>query len=184
MLETQVQFLSQEDSPGEGNGYSLQYSWPENSLDRGAWWATVHGVEKRGLTNTFFPWDKFLLHQTLLWGTVCRYIMSSNRNFRITVLDPDKPQYCDFQNFKNLPVSMWVVTCLWTLTTTPSPKPKELPVSQDHNPLRPLLFFVHNSRFQCFKDKNVNKQENTTVTHNQEKNQLTKIDGSHNRITK
>ena len=30
-------------SPGEGNGYPLQYSCLENSMDRGAWWATVHG---------------------------------------------------------------------------------------------------------------------------------------------
>ena len=30
--------------PGEGNGNSLQYSCLENSTDRGAWWATVHGV--------------------------------------------------------------------------------------------------------------------------------------------
>ena len=28
-------------SPGEGNGNPLQYSCLENSLDRGAWWATV-----------------------------------------------------------------------------------------------------------------------------------------------
>ena len=31
-------------SPGEGNGNPLQYSCLENSKDRGAWWATVHGV--------------------------------------------------------------------------------------------------------------------------------------------
>jgi len=31
-------------SPGEGNGYSLQYSCLENPMDRGAWWATVHRV--------------------------------------------------------------------------------------------------------------------------------------------
>ncbi|KAI4547953.1 hypothetical protein MG293_000283 [Ovis ammon polii] len=30
--------------PGEGNGNSLQYSCLENSMDRGAWWATVHGA--------------------------------------------------------------------------------------------------------------------------------------------
>ena len=30
----------------EGNGYPLQYSCLENSMDRGAWWATVHGVTK------------------------------------------------------------------------------------------------------------------------------------------
>ena len=32
--------------PGEGNGYPLQYSCLENSMDRGAWQATVHGVTK------------------------------------------------------------------------------------------------------------------------------------------
>ena len=33
-------------SPGEGNGYLLQHSCLENSMDRGAWWAIVHGVTK------------------------------------------------------------------------------------------------------------------------------------------
>ena len=33
-------------SPGEGNSYPLQYSCPENSMDRGAWQVTVHGVAK------------------------------------------------------------------------------------------------------------------------------------------
>ena len=33
-------------SPGERNGYSFQYSCLENSMDRGAWRATVHGVAK------------------------------------------------------------------------------------------------------------------------------------------
>ena len=33
-------------SPGEGNGNPLQYSCLEKPMDRGAWWATVHGVEK------------------------------------------------------------------------------------------------------------------------------------------
>ena len=31
-------------SPGEGNGDPLQCSCLENSMDRGTWWATVHGV--------------------------------------------------------------------------------------------------------------------------------------------
>ena len=33
-------------SPGEGNGNPLQYSYLENSMDRGAWQATVHGIAK------------------------------------------------------------------------------------------------------------------------------------------
>jgi len=35
-----------ESSPGEGNGYPLQYSCLGNSMDRGAWRATVHGATK------------------------------------------------------------------------------------------------------------------------------------------
>ena len=33
-------------SIGEGHGNPLQYSCLENSMDRGAWWATVHGIAK------------------------------------------------------------------------------------------------------------------------------------------
>ena len=33
-------------SLGEGNSYPLQYSGLENSMDREAWWATIHGVSK------------------------------------------------------------------------------------------------------------------------------------------
>ena len=33
-------------SPEEGNGYPLQYSCLENSMDRGAWWATIYGIAK------------------------------------------------------------------------------------------------------------------------------------------
>ena len=33
-------------SPGEGNDNPFQYSCLENLMDRGAWWATVHGVTK------------------------------------------------------------------------------------------------------------------------------------------
>ena len=33
-------------SPGKGNGNPLQYSCLENSMNRGAWWFTVHRVAK------------------------------------------------------------------------------------------------------------------------------------------
>ena len=33
-------------SHGEGNGNLFQYSYLENPMDRGTWWATVHGVTK------------------------------------------------------------------------------------------------------------------------------------------
>ena len=37
-------------SSGEGNGNPLQYSCLENPMDRGAWWATIHGVTKESDT--------------------------------------------------------------------------------------------------------------------------------------
>ena len=44
--ETQVPSLGWEDPLGDRNGYTLQYSCLENSMDGGAWQATVHGVAK------------------------------------------------------------------------------------------------------------------------------------------
>ena len=37
-------------SPGVGNVNRLQYSYLENSIDRGAWGATVHGVAESDMT--------------------------------------------------------------------------------------------------------------------------------------
>ena len=39
-----------ERSPGGGNGNPLQCSCLENRMDRGAWWATVHGVAELDTT--------------------------------------------------------------------------------------------------------------------------------------
>ena len=43
-------WLSHLSAFGEGNGNPLQYSCLENSMDRGAWWATVHGVAELDTT--------------------------------------------------------------------------------------------------------------------------------------
>ena len=49
-------------SPGEGNDKPLQYSCLENSMDRGVWWATVHGVAKNRtqLNNFIFTFTETL----------------------------------------------------------------------------------------------------------------------------
>ena len=44
--ETRVQPLGPKDFPGKGNGYALQYSCLENSMERGTWQATVQVVTK------------------------------------------------------------------------------------------------------------------------------------------
>ena len=47
-------------SSGEGNGYPHQYSCLENSMDRGAWQATVHGIAKSWtqLSNLHFHFQR------------------------------------------------------------------------------------------------------------------------------
>ena len=46
MQETQVPISGSGGSSGVGNGNPLQYSCLENFMNRGTWWATVHGVAK------------------------------------------------------------------------------------------------------------------------------------------
>ena len=43
---TEINFYRLAVKNGEGNGNALQYSCLENSMDGGAWWASVHGVAK------------------------------------------------------------------------------------------------------------------------------------------
>ena len=58
-------------SPGEGNGNPLQYSCLENSMDGGAWWATVHGVAKsQTRLSNFIFFLSFLYHLSHLGSHV------------------------------------------------------------------------------------------------------------------
>ena len=50
MLEKRVGSLGREDPLEEGNGNLLQYSCLGNSINRGAWWATVHVVAESDMT--------------------------------------------------------------------------------------------------------------------------------------
>ena len=44
-------------SPGEGNGNPLYYSYLENPMDRGAWWAIVHAVTKNWIQLSNFHFN-------------------------------------------------------------------------------------------------------------------------------
>ena len=62
-------------SPGEGNGYPLQYSCLGNPMDRGAWWAIVHGVAKSQTRlsdseHTVILWLPYCF--TIYWPTSCK----------------------------------------------------------------------------------------------------------------
>ena len=73
-------------SPGEGNGNPFQYSCLENAMDRGAWWATVHGVAKSrtrlsDLTVSFL----YLLHGQA--GSLPLHHLESPKNHLQTLLN-------------------------------------------------------------------------------------------------
>ena len=53
--------------PGERHGNPLQYSCLGNSMDRGAWWATVHGIARVGH-------DLATKQQTTMRGPPCRLL--------------------------------------------------------------------------------------------------------------
>ena len=58
-------------SPGGGHGNPLQYSCLENSMDRGAWWATVHGITKS------LTWPKWFSTHTPCPKLKCQFLWHS-----------------------------------------------------------------------------------------------------------
>ena len=60
-------FMSVSICLGEGNGTPLQHSCLENPMDRGAWWATVHGVAKSqiGLSDFTFTFHFHALEKEM-----------------------------------------------------------------------------------------------------------------------
>ena len=70
-------------APGEGNGNPLQYSCLENSMDGGAWWATVHWVTKSWtqLSNFTFTFKHCVNGFTLLWKLFSMMKMRICRNW-------------------------------------------------------------------------------------------------------
>ena len=85
-------------SPGEGNGYPLQYSCQENPMDRGAWWATVHGVPKSWtqLSNTFT--FSFLAKLWKFWTSVSSSInwerLTLGSTWRVNAITYIKYAWC------------------------------------------------------------------------------------------
>ena len=73
MRETRVRSLGWEDSPGEENGNPLQYSRLENPMDRGTWWATVHGVTKSQTQQRFHSQALFMCC-ACCWDTVLPFL--------------------------------------------------------------------------------------------------------------
>ena len=58
-------------SPGEGNGYPLQYLCLGNSMDRGAWWAIAHGVTKESDITDQLTVYHTIRHAGIVYASVC-----------------------------------------------------------------------------------------------------------------
>ena len=67
-------------SPGEGNGNPLQQPCLENPMDRGAWWATVHGVTK--------SWTRLRDYATTKYIYTSEYCAAFKALFSKTLLFP------------------------------------------------------------------------------------------------
>ena len=88
MQETQVWSLAWEDNPGEWNGNPLQYSCMENPMDRGAWWATVHGIAK-GQTRLndqhfTFIWNRLAYSYKILYNNTWEAIKGHHSSVEIS----------------------------------------------------------------------------------------------------
>ena len=95
MQETQVQSLGKEYLPGGGHGNPLQYSCLENPMDRGVWWATVHGGHKE---SDMTEWLTLSLWHSLkpkaqfrVWNTKRAYSHNEDKTLQ-SLPPPPRPQ--------------------------------------------------------------------------------------------
>ena len=72
-------------SPGEGNGNPLQYSCLENPMDRGAWWATVHGVERVRHDLATKPPPPLSQHESLSLNGLCCPVRGSGNGISLSI---------------------------------------------------------------------------------------------------
>ena len=78
-------------SPGVGNGNPLQYSCRENPVDRGAWWATVHGRKESDTTEqlstcTYIHMDT--QRQSTCKESPCEKCVSSPPVYSVSIIGP------------------------------------------------------------------------------------------------
>ena len=82
-------------TPGEGNDDLLQYFCLKNALDRGAWWATVHGTAKSQTQLSMHTWLLmvfiFLFHRfpCYQYSNIILYKSLSNRQMLVTTYEPE-----------------------------------------------------------------------------------------------
>ena len=101
--------------PGEGNGNPLQNSYLENPMDRGAWWATVHGVAELDATNTHTQYNEYPYNHHGGLTTVSIYLLHVCGNtskevtdiftFYFQILKHTNPKYDTFLHNRNTSIA-------------------------------------------------------------------------------
>ena len=107
-------------SPGEGNGNPLQYSYLENSVNRGAWWATVHGVTESDTAEHTSMHCLQGIHPLQGWSE-CRYKLSLDvacKGFPGGSVVKNLPAVQEMQEREFNP---WVGKILWRKAWQPAP---------------------------------------------------------------
>ena len=67
------------DSPGEGQGNPLQYSYLKNPMDRGAWWATFYRVTKSWTRLKQFSMHASTVHMKILFEIIVTGLPEQNK---------------------------------------------------------------------------------------------------------
>ena len=94
-------------SPGEGNGNPLQYFCLGNPMDRGAWWATAHGIKEADKTWRLnhhhhqhilsrLPKNPLLYNTQYTDQTVCNHLFKEGFNFKCFRVTKVKFKDCYF----------------------------------------------------------------------------------------
>ena len=121
MRETWVQSLGWEDPPGEGNGNPLQYSCLENPMDRGAWWATVHGVAKSQTRLSHFTSLHFTLAGRSGLQKTLLFLLESSRSGLNFWPETCFPSLCGELHSRSERLETAIGLCSWILILLDDP---------------------------------------------------------------
>ena len=126
-------------SPVKGNGNPLQYSYLENPMDRGAWWATVHGIAESDMTEVTEQARRINLYSicnlksplAIRSNQISRSVVSNSlRPHEVQHARPPCPSPTPGVHWDSCPSSQWCRPAISSSVAPFSSCPQSLPVSE------------------------------------------------------